>query len=418
MAAPSSAHTVLIVENSQLQARIIRDHIESVTSFDAEIASSLKEVRERVEADRDSIFLAVLNLNLKDAPDGEAVDFVLSNNIPCIVLTSSFDSELRNRFIEKNVLDYFRKGVPEDMDEMVDLIRRIYNNSSIKVLIVDDSSTGRFVMRSLLERQNFNVLEAEDGVAALEQVNANPDIQLMLTDYEMPKMDGFELVTKVREIHTRDHLAILGVSGHDSGAITAKFLKRGTNDFLKKPFEVEEFSWRVTNNLNELERIRGIKDAYSKDSLTGFHNMSYFLENGRPMYASGIASEEAPAVAYFALDGIQEINSKYGWDAGSAALIRIAGLLEQRSLNWMLSAKGGSGFFIMSKDENVLRMDLDYVQAAVSKLPVKIGDNRFNVTASCVMTSSAFESLDAAMSRLTERIMKVQAGGAAGFALV
>jgi PleD family two-component response regulator len=418
MTISSNAHTVLVVESSKLQARIITEHIESVTSFYVQTADSLEEVEEIIATERESIFMAVMNLNLKDAPDGEAVDYVLSNNIPCIVLTSSYNSELRNRFIEKNVLDYFRKGIPEDMEEMVDLIRRIHNNSSVKVLIVDDSSTGRFVMRSLLERQNFNVLEAEDGQAALEVVNQHPDLSLMLTDYEMPIMDGFELVTKVREIHSRDNLAILGVSGHDSGAITAKFLKRGTNDFLKKPFEVEEFSWRVTNNLNELERIRGIKDAYSKDTVTGFYNLPYFLENGRPIYSSGSGAVEAPALAYIALDEVMEVNSRYGWDAGSQALTRVAALLEQRSLGWILSARSGNGFFVMANDGQKLKSELESAQAAVAKSAIKVGDSRFNISVSCVMTSSTFKNLDEAMSTLADRIIKVQVGGGGGFALV
>lgn len=418
MAASMNAHTVLIVENSQLQARIIRDHIESVTSFAVETASSLEEVRGIVESDRDSIFMAVLNLNLKDAPDGEAVDFVLSNNIPCIVLTSTFDEQIRNRFIEKNVLDYFRKGASEDMDEMVDLLRRIHNNSSIKVLVVDDNSTARKIMRKLLERQNFNVMEAKDGQEAFELVQDNPDIRLLLTDYEMPRMDGFELVSKVRELHSRDKLAIIGVSGHDSGAITAKFLKRGTNDFLKKPFEVEEFSWRVTNNLNELERIGGIKDVYSKDTLTGFHNLPYFLENGRTMYTGRAASGNAPTVAYFALDGVWDINARFGWDAGSAALSKSAGLLEQRSMGWLLSARSENGFFVMAEDGESLRRDLESAQAAVAKSAVKIGDQRFEVTASFVMTGPPADNLDNAMSKLAERILKVQSGSKGAFALV
>lgn len=418
MAISSNAHTVLIVESSKLQARIIRDSIESVTSFDVETADSLAEVEEILSSNSESIFVAVMNLNLKDAPEGEAVDYVLANNIPCIVLTSSYSSELRNRFIEKNVLDYFRKGVTEDMEEMVDLIHRIHNNSSIKVLIVDDSSTGRFVVRSLLARQNFHILEAKDGLEALEILEANPDLSLMLTDYEMPRMDGFELVTKVRETHSRDQLSIIGVSGHESGEVTAKFLKRGTNDFLKKPFEVEEFSWRITNNLNEMERIRGIKDAYSKDTMTGFFNLSYFLENGRPMYNAGLANERPLTVAYFALDGVMEINFSYGWDAGNAAMTKIAGFLEQHSLNWKLSARSGFGFFIMAEDAGSLRADIDSAQVAITKAPLKVGGSLLHISASCVMTASSFASLDEAMSNLSDRIVTVQSSSAGGFALV
>ena len=237
----NAKQTVLVVESSQTQVRIITEHIESLTYFDTVTASSLDQVEEILETNGEDVFIAVLNLNIKGAPDGQAVDYVLSRKIPCIILTSTFDEEIRNRFIEKNVLDYFNKGNRNGLDDMVDLIRRVHSNSEIKVVVAEDNGTARKIMCKLLERLNFNVFAAEDGAKALEYIRANPDVKLLLTDYEMPELDGFELVAEVRKTHFKDQLAILGVSAHDSGAITAKFLKRGANDFLKKPLRWKNF---------------------------------------------------------------------------------------------------------------------------------------------------------------------------------
>ena len=299
MSGDTVKNTVLVVENSNTQARIITEHIESVTPFDSVVVNSMDELEEKFADDDNDFFIAVLNLNIKGAPDGEAVDYVLARKIPCIVLTSTFDENIRNRFIEKNVLDYFNKSSHIDLDEMVDLIRRIYSNHEVKVVIAEDSSTARNIMRNLLERLNFTVLPGKDGAEALELIKNNPDVKMLLTDYEMPNLDGFELVGEVRKMFSRDQLSILGVSSHNAGAITAKFLKRGANDFLKKPFEVEEFSWRVSNNLNELERIRSIKDAYSRDPLTGFANLSSFIEKGRDLFHEMIRQGKNPILAAF-----------------------------------------------------------------------------------------------------------------------
>jgi len=360
----------------------------------------------------------VLNLNIKGAPDGEAVDYVLSRKIPCIVLTSTFDEQIRNRFIEKSVLDYFNKSSHSDLEEMVDLIRRIHSNHEIKVAVAEDNSTARKIMRNLLERLNFTVLTGKDGLEALEIIKTNPDVKLLLTDYEMPGLDGFELVSEIRKMYSRDQLAILGVSAHDSGAITAKFLKRGANDFLKKPFEVEEFSWRVTNNLNELERIRSIKDAYTRDPLTGFSNFSTFLDKGRDLFQEMVSEGKTPALAAFNVDNILGINESYGWDAGSAALKKVASLLDQHSLGWILSARSERGFFILVDDGDSLKNDLSAVKAAFASAQIVSGTERFMASASFSISKTPGSTLDQTLSKVANALAASQNSGINSFSWV
>ncbi len=414
----NAKQTVLVVESSQTQVRIITEHIESLTYFDTVTASSLDQVEEILETNGEDVFIAVLNLNIKGAPDGEAVDYVLSRKIPCIILTSTFDEVIRNRFIEKNVLDYFNKGNRNGLDDMVDLIRRVHSNSEIKVVVAEDNGTARKIMCKLLERLNFNVFAAEDGAKALEYIRANPDVKLLLTDYEMPELDGFELVAEVRKTHFKDQLAILGVSAHDSGAITAKFLKRGANDFLKKPFEVEEFSWRVTNNLNELDRISSIKDAYSRDPLTGFGNMKTFLEQGRDLFDSLSKQGRTPVLAAFNVDNLLEINSRFGWDAGSAALKKAAANLEQQSLGWLLSARWDGGFLILAEDPEILKNDLAAAQTGFAKSAVGVAGERFKATASFAVCKAGETSLDATLSKVVTVLDKMQSIGVDSFRFV
>jgi len=411
-------NTVLVVENSNTQARIITEHIESITPFDTIVVNSMDELEEKLADNGNDVFISVLNLNIKGAPDGEAVDYVLSRRIPCIVLTSTFDEDIRNRFIEKSVLDYFNKSSREDLEEMVDLIRRIHSNHEIKVVVAEDNSTARKIMQSLLERLNFTVLPGKDGAEALELIKANPDVKMLLTDYEMPNLDGFELVGEVRKTHSRDQMAILGVSAHDSGAITAKFLKRGANDFLKKPFEVEEFSWRVTNNLNELERVRSIKDAYSRDPLTGFSNISFFLDKGRDLFATAKKQGKSPVVAAFNMDNMLDINAAFGWDGGFAALKKAASLLDQHSLGWELVARSDYGFFILSDDVEALKRDLGAVKAALASSEIVSGSDRFMSSASFTISNGDGETFDAVMSKAAKGLKNIQDKGVNSFSFV
>lgn len=252
-------NTILIVEDSQVQAKIIRNQIVAMTAFDTRMVHNLGDCREFLRFNADQIGLAVVDLNLPDAPDGEAVEIVLSHHIPAVVLTATFNDDIRNKFIENRVSDYFFKGSIRDMDPMVHSLERLATNRCIKVLVVDDSKANLSYLKALLETQNFrHIHTALDGDEALEVLAEHPDIRLVITDYNMPRMDGFELTKRIRESYKKNQLAIIGVSAAGSGKLTALFLKNGANDFLTKPFEVEEFYWRVNQNIEMLEMFEEI----------------------------------------------------------------------------------------------------------------------------------------------------------------
>ena len=257
------ANTLLIVEDSPIQAKIIGQRFESVSAFKLLHAYSRAEAERAVVKRGGEIFAAVVDLNLPDAPYGEVVDLCLDLNIPCIVLAASFDETLRRQFLDKRVCDYFLKGSIDDLEPLVAAVQRLRANYNVQALVVDDSGIQRAIVKRLLAVQCIQSLEAEDGLAALEVLAANPDIRLLITDFEMPRMNGIDLVQEIRAKHKISSMAVIGLSSAGSGALTAKFLKNGANDFLTKPFEAEEFYWRVNQTLNildvmaELRALRG-----------------------------------------------------------------------------------------------------------------------------------------------------------------
>lgn len=120
--------------------------------------------------------------------------------------------------------------------------------------MADDSKLFRHRLAGLLRNLNVTVAEAEDGQQALEMLTADPEIRLLITDYNMPRLDGFGLIEAIRVHRSKDKLAIIGVSAENGGHI-AKFLKIGANDFLVKPVQVEEFTCRVNQQLDMLDII-------------------------------------------------------------------------------------------------------------------------------------------------------------------
>ena len=168
--------TVLIIEDSHVQSKIISKQIMALTQFETVIANTMEEARQYLEAARDSFFIALIDLNLPDAPDGEAVDLCLEHSVPSIVLTATFNEEIRKRFLDRNVVDYFFKGTIQDMDPMMYSLERVFKNQFCKVLVVDDSRMAVAHLRHLLEVQRYQVVEASDGVQAMEVLEQDDTI--------------------------------------------------------------------------------------------------------------------------------------------------------------------------------------------------------------------------------------------------
>jgi Response regulator containing a CheY-like receiver domain and a GGDEF domain len=251
--------TILLIEDSSIQARIIAQMFCTLTPFSVLVANSRAQAEDILVQQKEELFVVVADLNLSDAPDGEAVDACLAQGLPCIVLAASFDEKLRAKFLEKRVADYFLKGSVDDLTPLVDAVCRLHANHNVTALVVDDSSTQRGVVKRMLGVQCITCLEAPNGVVALKMLQENPGIRLVITDFNMPQMDGIELVHRIRATYHINQLAVIGLSSTGSGPLTAKFLKYGANDFLTKPFEAEEFYWRVNQTLNILEVMEELK---------------------------------------------------------------------------------------------------------------------------------------------------------------
>ena len=107
----------------------------------------------------------------------------------------------------------------------------------MKILVVDDSSTMRRIIKNTLARLGYkDILEGADGVEGWTAMDANPDIEMLITDWNMPEMNGLELVKKVRADDRFKDVPIIMVTteGGKGEVITA--LKAGVNNYIVKPF--------------------------------------------------------------------------------------------------------------------------------------------------------------------------------------
>ena len=122
-----------------------------------------------------------------------------------------------------------------------------------KILIVDDDPDIRKVLRLLLGRE-YETAEAADGKAAVEFMNENPDMDLVILDVMMPGMDGIETCEKIRE---KSNVPVLFLTAKSAEKDRLQAYQSGGDDFLSKPFSQPELLAKVKSLLRRYQEYRG-----------------------------------------------------------------------------------------------------------------------------------------------------------------
>ncbi|MBF0128252.1 MAG: response regulator, partial [Magnetococcales bacterium] len=305
---------VLIVDPDDGFVAQLADLIRSSLGCEVVRSRTLVETVELVKTTPSQFLLALVEPQLPDAMEGEVVDHLLALRIPVMLFSRSFDPDDREDILSKGVVDYVIKAGENNLQYMVRLVDRIRKNRFIHVLIVDDSRSARAHFRSLLERRLFIVHDAPSGEAALQILREDDRIKMALVDYQMAGMDGFQLIQHIRETRSEQELVIIGISAYGNNILSAKFIKHGANDFICKPFLVEEFYCRVDHCVNDLETYNALKTVYVRDFLTGLHNRFYLFEMGNRLLAN--PSQDSWFTVMVGVDHMKALNDRFGYEIG------------------------------------------------------------------------------------------------------
>jgi PleD family two-component response regulator len=218
---------------------------------------------------------------------------------------------------------------------------------SIRILIVDDDPDIRDVLKLTLAEENYTILEAEDGEEALKIIKSKP-LDLVLLDYKIPKIDGRQVVQRVKDDLLLRHLPIIMVTGKSDLEDRIGGLDAGADDYITKPFEPKELLARMRLALRRTERDL---EANPLTRLPG--NVSIINELCRR-----IESKSLFAVAYLDLDKFKAYNDKYGFEFGDEVIRETARILikmvyERDGSDDFIGHIGGDDFVIVSTPERI-----------------------------------------------------------------
>jgi diguanylate cyclase (GGDEF)-like protein len=403
-------YKVLVIEENSHSMRVLKRVIGKARLQVVE-THSLTEAKYVFRNSTPEEFLcAVVDYNLPDASEGEAIDYAIDSFVPVVVITDRMDDDVREHILSKAVVDYIPKENAQVFEYLSRLLHRLQKNKNTGVLVVDDSRISRNNMVSLLSRHNFITYSASNAQQAMEALNAHSNIKLMITDENMPKTSGVELVADARRLYDKDQLAIIGLSSDRSSALLARFIKSGANDYLNKPFCHEEFFCRVLQNVEHIEQIEAIQRAANSDYLTDLPNRRHFFAQVENQFKRGVKRQ---CLALMDLDHFKSINDNYGHDGGDLLLKTVAKLMESHFDEFIISRFGGEEFCVffpeIGMDEAVDRLNV--FRQDLSQKTITLDQRTFACTISIGVTEVFDGKIESMLSAADANLYRAKAQG-------
>jgi CheY-like chemotaxis protein len=263
-----AAKKLLVIEDDETQRNRIRELIGNETAelTDAEDARAALQALEKERYD-----CVVLDLMLPDMSGFDLIDRIRRqyDHLPIIVYTGkdlSQEEEAKlNRIAQTTIVKDVRS--PERLFDQTalwlhrdaaklpqakrEMLQRLHDPDAIlsgrKVLIVDDDIRNIFAMTSMLERYKMDVIAAETGKAAIDSLQGDPQIELVLMDIMLPEMDGYDTMRAIRSMFGFEQLPIIALTAKAMKGDREKCIDAGASDYISKPVDTDRLLTLLRN---------------------------------------------------------------------------------------------------------------------------------------------------------------------------
>jgi two-component system, cell cycle response regulator len=220
------------------------------------------------------------------------------------------------------------------------------NKSQLSVLIIEDHPDQRDLLAIVLQREGYKVVTAANGLEALERLEQD-EVHIALSDIMMPKMDGFELINKIRNNSALRHIYIILITARIQEGDRVRGLDLGADDYITKPFSFSELLARVRVGSRVVQYQQHLEYQTQIDSLTGLFNRRAFEKKIGEEFERSKRYGHPLSVVILDIDNFKKINDTYGHHGGDAALVRISEILRERSRRSDFPSRFGGEEFVL-----------------------------------------------------------------------
>ena len=407
------AGRILVVDDSATIGIVVKNAVNSAINMPVDVARSLAACEKLLAEHRGHYQVAVVDLSLPDALDGEAVDMTLSCGVATIVLTGSLDSSTHERISAKPIVDYVTKQSPGSIAIVQKSVLHILRNMQCKVLIVEQDPAYRAYLKNILLTQRLQVIEADSAAKALFEMDQRSDIAAVITAYEISDMDGVDLCMKLRSSFPSTKLAIIGITHSANDFSGVRFFKAGADDIIHKPFLVEELVSRINARLDYIDSLRIIQEQANRDFLTKLYNRRYLFDMGNALFSSAKRNSIKIMIAMVDIDFFKRINDTYGHDVGDMAIVAVAEAISKSFRTSDIVARmGGEEFCIVAVNNDAPLETMNRLRLYIEGLAIPLNEKEsIHLTVSIGVSTILCNTLEEMINHSDEALYKAKQGG-------
>lgn len=259
------------------------------------------------------------------------------------------------------------------------------------ILIVDDNKTNLTSARSVLN-DAYKITAVTMGAQALKFLEGNP-CDLILLDINMPEMDGFEVMRRIKENERLANIPIIFLTADSDPVTESRCLEEGALDFIAKPFaaavmrsriarilELEDMRRQLANKLEEkIQEVSDIKSKSQQDALTGLWNRSYTENAVNALIGQGVKG----TLFMIDMDNFKAINDNYGHIEGDNTLKMFADTMRKFSSEGDILCRIGGDEFVMFVKGKTSKAEIGNLAGdIISDLCRKIEEKKFDTNSS------------------------------------
>ncbi len=222
-----------------------------------------------------------------------------------------------------------------------------------RVLVADDSRVIRKAISKILSSE-FDLVEAENGEAAWEQLLKDSSIQVLVSDIEMPRLDGYSLICRIRATDAERvrNVPIIVITGADDELTRERAFACGATDFIIKPIDGVQLLARtrahakLDQTARKLEETStALEEQTAVDPLTQLHSRRYFIQRGVQDLAYAKRHQSDLSIIRIDIDNFRPLYKKYGDQVSDQILVWLAKILVASSRTEDTVARIGGGEF-------------------------------------------------------------------------
>jgi two-component system cell cycle response regulator len=271
----------------------------------------------------------------------------------------------------------------------------------VKILVADDDAISRELVVRLLRKRDYEVVSAADGRAALEILRGEGAPRLALLDWMMPLMDGPQVCRELRQNPHGAYVYLVLLTSKQDKQHVVEGLESGADDYLTKPFDLEELMARLragTRVLDLEDNLVKARDVLrfkaSHDDLTGVWNRGAVLELLQREVWRTEREGSSLAVMLVDLDHFKNVNDTLGHASGDDVLRETARRISQAVRSYdFVGRYGGEEFLILLPgcDRAAAEERAERLTAAVNESPIETtgGQTRMTLSAGVISTVDA-----------------------------